>query len=225
MWFDSNPMPAPSPHDDGSGYYKTVDFFGGAIQTRLPHHFRDVAEYFPLADTNEVYQDERCVDNIFSIELLERAADVSNAACGAFFLRDAVGAEGAAATASIESEEALVVEEALPLLLASSDITGPVREKEIFACELTATSRLSAPSCSNNKNNNNHNATKQASYRLSLAVVRLPTPVNTDVVLYLQRPAAGESEGDKEKEEAWNSVWRRALQSLRICDWGLFVLE
>lgn len=77
---------------------RTIPLFGGALETSLPVHlFRDVSEFFPIQDNQEVYQHVHFPDVVLTIELLEREDGVAHADAGNFFFDDVVKTESGAA--------------------------------------------------------------------------------------------------------------------------------
>lgn len=77
--------------------WKTIPLFGGALQTVLPENiFRDVSDFFPIEDNQEVYQHIHAPDVVFTVELLEREDHVDNTKAAFFFFEDLVKTEATA---------------------------------------------------------------------------------------------------------------------------------
>lgn len=78
--------------------------FGGALQTALPDSlFRDVSDYFPLQDNQEVYQHKSHPECCFTVELLDREIHRTDKEAAVLVFEDLVKTEVTAVAGTIES--------------------------------------------------------------------------------------------------------------------------
>eukprot|EP00796_Vickermania_ingenoplastis_P009754 gene9754-6841_t len=216
---------------------RRIDLFGGAMALQVPAAFRDVSDYFPIPDTQEVYQDPTSPDTVFTVELLERADEVDNAAAGPFYLDDAVKAERSA-TAELIQCEPIEPDTACPLLLNAVRRTGTAATLVCdFACRVEG--RRHVPPAKKKAVEDGTSSTKEgakkmpekkeeaeeavAPARVLLAVLRLSPPVHSDVILTLVVPEAHPLLG-KTNPAAADTLFTQALHSFQLLDMGLFCL-
>lgn len=202
--------------------FTPLSLFGGAIKISLPSQFRDVSDYFPIEDNQEIFQDKDHPEVVFTVELLEHESSVPNSAAGKFFLEDAVKTEKNC-IAGLEKVWEMDVVKEMPelgcaghppssLYMSEKDVGTP--KQCTYACQVLgkklSTAALHASSEKVDKSDS----------AVHLVVLRFPDEITTDIVISLFVPV--ESQKSSFTFDEVDVVWRNALESFRILQWNLF---
>lgn len=202
--------------------FAPIDLFGGAFKTSLPNQFRDVSDYFPIQDNQEVFQDKEHPDVVFTVEILEHESAVPNSSAGQFFLEDAVTTEKNC-TAGLQKVYEMDILKDMPelgcvdhppsVLYPSEKIVGTPLRCE-YACQVrgkkitngSLQSSLEEEKCDSD---------------VRLVLLRFPDTISTDIVISLFVPENLEKASFTSRDEV-EVVWQNAIESFRILQWNLF---
>lgn len=199
-----------------------LELFGGALEVQLPTPpFRDVSDYFPIEDNQEVFQLPQHPDVVFTVEILERVEELSDEEVPLFFLKDTAKTEKDAEV-ELEEESMLSVPKSLPCLYGDLDETTS-KARCMFACEVRGKRFCSESDKSKTETGDNHSSAVLDEVRL--CVVRLAPPVSAEITLSLVYPSSFQKKDQVLSEDQTvdvNEVWAKAMQTFRINDWGLF---
>lgn len=198
-----------------------IELFGGALHTVLPSDFVDVSLTCPLPDNREVYQHSKDPSTLFTVEILERAAQVADEDAGAFFLLD-FAADETRAYGRVDRVTPLAVrsttqktadgEARQGLLIDTEPGTSPHAQRCHYACECSGYRYLKTAGKAE------LTAAEEQQHRdtpVRVVVYRFADPIATDIVASLITTSTSAVEWAEE-------VFAVATRQLTIRDWSLF---
>ncbi|KEG14447.1 Ran-binding protein [Trypanosoma grayi] len=203
---------------------REVELFGGAITCALPTTAVDVSEFRQVPDTQEVYAEAETGMCII-VELLSRQRELSDADCGEFFYKDLAHANGCVhGDYTIQQQRQLVSSE-YPHVSQLPPEAAPQQQlrRDVYGCLVCGLQRVSKYTNEKGKEND---------VLVALAVLRLPPPISTDVLLSISAPQRIHPESSEAHvvqrlrgEAEVLALLQRMLLTLNVRNWGLFVPE
>ena len=193
-----------------------VPLFGGAITAELPKDWLDVSHIRQVPDNQEVYIANDASDASVIIEVLEPPEGVDDAGIADYLFRDLAEAGDASASSVTSTQQ-----------LTSAEVPCIVSLEGIVAYELTGTMTVSK------FNESRSSASNEVA--VAMGVIRLPTPIETDLLITVNAPiqissnssssATVEEERPQSNPELSMQVLRQVLRTLQIQDFSLFAGE
>jgi hypothetical protein len=204
-----------------SAAMRTVELYGGAMRACLPAAMVDVSDFRQVPDNQEVYADADTGASLI-VELLGWQREVANADAGTFFYHDLAKDNGCPVEQILNEITVELPPDTYPHL--SNTVPGSSGAQVCdYACLTTGLQRISKF---------RNEIGKENDVFVGLAVLRFTPPVSTEVLVSLSCPARLHPDSSEAKvvqrlltEEERQRILQRALFTLEVVDWGLFVPE
>lgn len=201
----------------------TVSLFGGAMSCAIPDSMTDISTFRQVPDHQEVYADEETGATLI-VELLSRQPHVSDDHAPSFYFNDLAQDNGCTpAEVSVTTAGTLPPSAYPHLATLPQGRSGGRGCACTYACLTTGYQRVSKFTNESGKANE---------VFVGLAVLRFPPPVSTEVLVSLSalhwiHPESSEAKVVTKllSEEERAVILHRAVASLQVHDWGLFVQE
>lgn len=214
------------------------ELFGGAMEVQVPNMLADASQFRVVPDHQEVFlhpSNGTCI----VIELMERQGSVPDEtpACARFFFSDLADANGATSEADryIDGDEPTYESELIQRISTAFRVMPPLLQGETCRVLPPTASVPSVQAFTDSvwglQRVSKFREHVKNELLVYIAVVRLPAPYNTDIVISVtapQRVDPASSDAKYVTEIAdpveCRAILARAVESLAVVDYGLFVV-